>query len=202
MTTARTSPRDPAATPRGEQTREATDRKIAQATLHIAVAEGIKGVTIEKVAQWSGVAKTTIYRRYRNSEDLLKGVSFFGFSPLPDIEDLAPTRKNLALSLYKAVAYFDKAVGVKSVGLILSSDSAFFRQVFDHLVVPIRDRVAAFIENGKRAGVFRQDADANFILEQVVGGMVANAAVNGSVKPEWNQQMVDYLWLVLTTARK
>ena len=51
---------DTTATPRGERTREATDRKLMRATLQIAVDRGISGVTIEEVARRSGVAKTTI----------------------------------------------------------------------------------------------------------------------------------------------
>ena len=62
---------DTTATPRGERTREATDRKLMRATLQIAVDRGISGVTIEEVARRSGVAKTTIYRRYHNADELL-----------------------------------------------------------------------------------------------------------------------------------
>ena len=40
---------DTTATPRGERTREATDRKLMRATLQIAVDRGISGVTIEEV---------------------------------------------------------------------------------------------------------------------------------------------------------
>ena len=47
---------DTTATPRGERTREATDRKLMRATLQIAVDRGISGVTIEEVARRSGAA--------------------------------------------------------------------------------------------------------------------------------------------------
>ena len=60
---------------RGERTREATDRKLMQATLQIAVDRGISGVTIEEVARRSGVAKTTIYRRYHNADEQLREIS-------------------------------------------------------------------------------------------------------------------------------
>lgn len=179
---------------RREHTREETDRKIALATMQIAVSEGVKAVTIEEVSRRSGVAKTTIYRRYRNSEELLENLSFFKTLPAPDLTVLKPSKENLALLIKSAVAYFDQSVGVRSVGMILCSDSDFFRQVFDHVVVPIRDRATEFFDNGKRAGVFRQNANVNFILDQVIGGMVANAAVHGSVEESWNRQIVDFLW--------
>lgn len=179
---------------RREHTREETDRKIALATMQIAVSEGVKAVTIEEVSRRSGVAKTTIYRRYRNSEELLENLSFFKTLPAPDLTVLKPSKENLALLIKSAVAYFDQSVGVRSVGMILCSDSDFFRQVFDHVVVPIRDRVTEFFNNGKQAGVFRQNANVNFVLDQVIGGMVANAAVHGTVEESWNRQIVDFLW--------
>ena len=47
---------DTTATPRGERTREATDRTLMRAALQLAVDRGISGVTIEEVARRSGVA--------------------------------------------------------------------------------------------------------------------------------------------------
>ena len=71
---------------RGERTREATDRKLMQATLQIAVDRGISGVTIEEVARRSGVAKTTIYRRYHNADELLRKVEAAQFVATHDGE--------------------------------------------------------------------------------------------------------------------
>ena len=48
-----------------------TDSKIMHATLEIIIAQGIGAVNIESVARRSGVAKTTIYRRYANTDDLI-----------------------------------------------------------------------------------------------------------------------------------
>ena len=55
-----------------EQQRERTDSKIMHATLEIIIAQGIGAVNIESVARRSGVAKTTIYRRYANTDDLIR----------------------------------------------------------------------------------------------------------------------------------
>lgn len=82
------------ATPRGERTREATDRKLMRATLQIAVDRGISGVTIEEVARRSGVAKTTIYRRYHNADELLREISAM-YLAIPDSDPVpSPTREH------------------------------------------------------------------------------------------------------------
>src|SRR5437879_9804631 len=54
----------------GRPRRSATDHAILLATRRILAKGGVHGLTIEGVAQRSGVAKTTIYRRWRSKEDL------------------------------------------------------------------------------------------------------------------------------------
>lgn len=180
---------------RGKHTKEATNHKIAQTTMEIAMSEGVKAVTIEEVARRSGVAKTTIYRRYSNSEELLKSISVLDIVPPVEVDELAPTRTNLELLIHTAVTFFDESVGVKSVGMILSSDSDFFKQIFERVVVPIKDRVSTFFRNGITAGAFRDDMDINFVLGEVLGGMVVAAAVHdGSVPLTWPGEMAQFLW--------
>ena len=61
---------------RREQLREQTDHKIMKATLAIVISDGVGAVTIEEVARRSGVAKTTIYRRYKNADDCCAAFSW------------------------------------------------------------------------------------------------------------------------------
>ncbi|MCI1984785.1 MAG: TetR/AcrR family transcriptional regulator [Bifidobacteriaceae bacterium] len=190
-----------AVTRRGEHIREETNRKIARATLQIALSEGTKAVTIEEVSRRSGVAKTTIYRRFSNSEELLTHISLLDALPPLEVDHLAPTRQNLELLIRTAVDFFDTTVGVKSVGMILSSDSAFFKQVFDHLVVPVRNEVAEFFENGIRQKAFTPDTDTDFILEQIIGSVVAHVAVHGTVAQTWIQKMATFLWQGIAVPR-
>ena len=65
---------------RREQLREQTDHKIMKATLAIVISDGVGAVTIEEVARRSGVAKTTIYRRYKNADDLPRAVGSCGIA--------------------------------------------------------------------------------------------------------------------------
>ena len=83
---------------RREQLREQTDRKIMRATLEIMISKGVAAVTIEEVARRSGVAKTTIYRRYKNADDLLQRIQL-EVAGLPDFSDLQPSRSGLQAML-------------------------------------------------------------------------------------------------------
>ena len=109
---------DTTATPRGERTREATDRKLMRATLQIAVDRGISGVTIEEVARRSGVAKTTIYRRYHNADEAAaRGISAM-YLAIPDPDPVpSPTREHFTQLLQRLVDWVrDNDIDVKRVG--------------------------------------------------------------------------------------
>src|SRR5882672_1772769 len=54
----------------GRPRRSSTGHAILKATREILGSAGVHGLTVEGVAARSGVAKTTIYRRWRSKEDL------------------------------------------------------------------------------------------------------------------------------------
>lgn len=159
--------------------REATNAKIAKATLEVALANGPEAVTVEEVARRSGVAKTTIYRRYRNSAELLDSIRGFTPAIIRHGEPLAPTKANLRLMIEEAVRFFDQSVGVKGVGSLLSSDSTLLRVMAARVLGPVKTRAIRFFANGARQGVFREGIDVDFILDVIIGAMVVRAAMAG-----------------------
>lgn len=167
----------PTASARHRRTREATDRKIVQAVLGIATTEGIGAVTIEKVARASGVAKTTIYRRYRDTDDLLESISTLDIVRSPHVEDLPPSRANLERLLTRLAQRFDEGIGVKAVGLVLSSDNAFFRRIFDQGIPPLERHLSEFFLRGEREGVFRPGLDVRLLFDTIIGSMIADRAL-------------------------
>jgi AcrR family transcriptional regulator len=61
---------NPGGTP-GRPRDPAVDRAILQAAFELFLADGVAGASIEKIARRAGVAKTSIYRRWPNREELL-----------------------------------------------------------------------------------------------------------------------------------
>ena len=124
---------------RRERLREQTDRKIMKATLGIVISDGIGAVTIEEVARRSGVAKTTIYRRYRNADDLLQRIQP-EVAGLPNFNDLKPSRSGLATMLRRIQDCFDSELGLKAVGVVLSSDNATLKAIAAQVLAPAEER--------------------------------------------------------------
>ena len=181
---------------RRERLREQTDRKIMKATLGIVISDGIGAVTIEEVARRSGVAKTTIYRRYRNADDLLQRIQP-EVAGLPNFNDLKPSRSGLATMLRRIQDCFDSDFGLKAVGVVLSSDNASLNAIADQVLVPAEKRFSEFVERGMKAGVFRNGLDPQFLFSTILGSMLACKALHGDASIPWPENMTAVLWPVM-----
>ncbi|NEG69872.1 TetR/AcrR family transcriptional regulator [Bifidobacterium choloepi] len=184
---------------RHERRREATDRKIMDAALQIIIEEGVGAVTIEEVARRSGVAKTSIYRRYSNAEDLLHRLSFSVGQPL-EIDDLPASRDGLRELLGRIVGSFDGQLGLKAVGIVLSSGSEYVHAIADNVIDPARERFASFVRRGIDGGQFRADIDVAFVFNTVLGSMLATQALgepaddSAARASAWAARMTSLLW--------
>jgi AcrR family transcriptional regulator len=86
---------------------------IQQAVIRLMCREGLKSVTMERVAQEVGIAKGTVYLHYRDKQELLDAVKDSALSPMVDEmnqllgSDLPPDRKLHEYSL-RYLAYFEE----------------------------------------------------------------------------------------------
>lgn len=185
---------------RAMRTREETDRKILQATLDIITSQGIGAVTIEEVSRRSGVAKTTIYRRYRNTDDMLRKVHALDVNDSTELSELSPTRENLGRLLDFLVHQFSSQIGIKAVGVLLSSDNEYFGRIIQQAIAPERNRFSAFFERGMRAGAFKDGLDSVLLFNTIIGSLVACAALPPSTTEQhWAERMSGLIWNVIAT---
>lgn len=193
---------------RREHAREETDRKIMQATVDIATTLGVGAVSIEEVARRSGVAKTTIYRRYRNTEEMLKHLAIPDAPVEAECEDLEPSRDNLQCALEYMLRRFTSDIGLDAVAVAITSGNEYFNRIVKQHVVPAQRFFTDFIDRGARAGVFRTGLDTAFLFSTVIGSMVAQQALRqsvadaGSEKTPWPQAMADVLWPSITPSQQ
>lgn len=141
-------------------------------TIDILATQGIAATTIEEVSRRSGVAKTTIYRRYRNTDDLLHHLQIEAAS-IPNFDDLDPTREGLQTLLSRVEASFNSEIGLKAVGVVLSTGNEMLHGLARKLIQPTQHRFTEFIERGQVAGAFRHNVDASFLFATMLGSMLA-----------------------------
>ena len=143
---------------RGRQRSAETEQAILQVTRELLVECGVQGLTIEKVAARAGVAKTTIYRRWRDKDELALAVVLDMVEQVVKLPDLGDTRAELLAFVNAAV----KVLGSTLMGRVMQglvSDLATdpeLAQAFRDRVVSVRDaEVERLVERGIARGDLR-----------------------------------------------
>lgn len=199
---------------RASRSKEETNFKIFKATLEIATTKGVGAVTMEEVARQSGVAKTTIYRRYANSQELLKSICDFDNIRVPNVEHLSPSHENFVRLLELLEERFSQSFGVRAVGVILSGGNEFFRSIVKNGVLPVAKNMNDFFHRGQQQGVIREGIDIEIIIENIIGSLVSFYAFadisdtanesdkthqNAGISHSWAQREASMLWPAISS---
>jgi AcrR family transcriptional regulator len=159
----------------------ATEQRILQATRELLAEGGVQHLTIEGVAARSGVAKTTIYRRYRDKDDLALSVVLDMVEQviLPELGD---TRAELVQFVSAAVDQLGSTLmGRVMQGLV--SDLAVDPQLaaaFQERVVSVRDaEVSRLIARGIERGDLASDTDEVAAHELLIAPLYYRLLLSG-----------------------
>jgi AcrR family transcriptional regulator len=174
---------DAAAARRGGRPRSSeTELAILQATRELLVECGVQGLTIEKVAARAGVAKTTIYRRWRDKDELALAVVLDMVEQVVQLPELGDTRAELLAFVNAAV----KVLGSTLMGRVMQglvSDLATdpeLAQAFRERVVSVRDaEVERLVERGIARGDLRPDTDPETAHEFLIGPVYYRLLLTG-----------------------
>jgi AcrR family transcriptional regulator len=171
------------------------DRLILETAHRLLREHGYDRLTIDAIAREAGVARTTVYRRYRDKADLVSAA----------IETLRRPVKRSTSGDARAdlVAHLDSVrrnYGVSLAGTLLMEEPYNPRllQLFrERMVTPQRRIVAETIQEGIEHGQIRPDVDIERILDLLLGAFFAAVFAGGRPGPEWPEQIVDALWPAL-----
>lgn len=159
-----------------------TEEAILDATRELLAEAGVHGLTVEGVAARSGVAKTTIYRRWRSKEELALAVLIDMVDKVASVPDLGDTRAELIAFVNGAVEILGSTLmGRVMQGLVsdLAADpqlaQAFRERVVGRRVAEVR-RV---VERGIARGDLRPDADYELANELLFGPIYYRLLLSG-----------------------
>ena len=185
----------PVTSPRHAARRSRTDEKIAAAVFDISRSLGIGAVTIEAVAERAGVAKTTIYRRYKNSLEMLSGV----LHQLPDTSPEEPelTQQGLIDLLEGIRQTFQERMGLAMISSLLTGEGEFVGRWREKVVAPHTDALERYFLRGVESGVLRPDLDQPLMHELFLGGLFMEEILHGEVPRDWPHRIVSALWPLL-----
>jgi len=150
----------------------ALDRAILQATFELAEELGHRGVSMEAVAARSGVAKQTVYRRYRSKGELFLDVLVtFAAEQLPT-PDTGSLQGDLLVLLEATFTAQQGASGVLNRALAVESlqDDTFAGQLWSRLLEQRRQVLLDVIARARQRGEVSHPDD-QFLVDLVFGPM-------------------------------
>ena len=167
----------------GRRPRAETENAILAATREILAEGGVERLTVEGVAERAGVAKTTIYRRYRSKDELALAV-------LIDMVDHVAAVPDLGSAHAELVAFVDRAVDILGSTLMgrvmqgLVSDLAtnpMLATAFQEKVVGRRlAEIQRVVERGIARGDLRPGTDHELVNELVFGPVYYRLLLSGA----------------------
>lgn len=170
----------------------ARDERITAATLELLRTKGPKAVTVEAVAALSGVAKTTIYRRYSNRGEMLTA----SLSSLAEPEPPADTATLPTVTRWVAEQSrlaIDTSIGTGGVAALLTDEDPEFTTLIRSLLVEQRRRLSETLRRALEAEQPRSELDVETLLDMIVGAYLAESARSGSIRDDWNERVLSVI---------
>jgi AcrR family transcriptional regulator len=179
--------------PRAERSRQA----ILDATRELLTEEaGVRALTVEAVAARAGVAKTTIYRRWRDKWELALDAVMIDMLPrFADPVDVGDTRGELITFLDSVVDIFATppyGPAMRALVSEIATEPELARVYREQVVLPRRAQLAPVLERGIARGDLRPDADLEQLHEALLGPVVYRLLMSGgSLDAELGTRVVD-----------
>jgi len=153
-------------------------QSIQEAVIRLICREGLKSVTMERVAQEVGIAKGTVYLHYRDKQELLDAVKESALTPvMRGVDDIlrgeGPADRKLRACATEYLTYFDEHRDLFRV-LIYEREvtrvqgSRYQSERYRRLI----QEAARVISEGVRSGAFRH-VDAHNVAAMFIESMFA-----------------------------
>jgi AcrR family transcriptional regulator len=164
---------------------ERSRQAILNATRQLLARDGdVTALTVEAVAARSGVAKTTIYRRWRDKWQLALDAVMIDMLPqLDDPVDIGDTRKELLTfvnSVIKMLATPPYGPAMQGLVSQIATDADLGQVYRDQVVEARRARLAPVIQRGVARGDLRPDTDVGLVHELLVGPIFYRLLFSGA----------------------
>jgi AcrR family transcriptional regulator len=169
---------------------------ILQATRELLATGGVRGLTIEGVAARSGVAKTTIYRRWRSKEELALAVLIeMVEQQVQAAQDLGDTRAELINFVARAIKIVNTTLmGRVMQGLVsdLAADPELAKAFRERVVAKRVAELSRILERAIGRGNIRRDADIDIANELLFGPVYYRLFLNGKpLTKDFAKRVVD-----------
>jgi AcrR family transcriptional regulator len=162
--------------------RSRTEKVILEATRELLAEAGVQGLTVEGVAARAGVAKTTIYRRWRSRDELAMAVLLDMVETVTAVPDLEDTAAELVAFVNGAVEILGRTLmGRVMQGLVseFAAHPELAREFRDRIVSARLAEVRRVVDRGIARGDLRPDTDYELAHELLFGPVYYRLLLSG-----------------------
>ncbi|MGB8384013.1 MAG: TetR/AcrR family transcriptional regulator [Dermatophilaceae bacterium] len=148
--------------------------RVRKAVLEVLASKGYAGLRIEDVVRTSGVAKTSIYRRWSSLDALvLDAVDVaLGDRTVPETGDVVADLMTLVTMLHRSLVDNPLGWALPAIGLSVARDPHLGPDYRARFVLPLRDQAVALISRGIAEGRFVTRLSPEVIVDAVAGSFV------------------------------
>lgn len=153
-------------------------------------------MSIDAIAEESGVSKPTIYRRWSGKADIATAAL-----TLLRLEEPSPPRGPARARLKILMRNFRNSLlrpnGMALIGTVLAEEAhtpellSLFRE---RIVAPRREMIRGALRVAVSSGELRPGADVEAAVNMLVGALYARYLAGEPLPPEWTDEVVDICW--------
>jgi AcrR family transcriptional regulator len=175
---------------------ERASSAITDAALRQLRTNGYGNVTMESVAVEAGVARATIYRRYRDKADLvtaaIAGNSQLHISDGPSDD---PRRDLITYLDSFEQRYAEGCLEVVGTLIGMRQEPEALDLHRQRVVAPRMDYTRSLLEQARQLGQLRGDADLDLAVQMLIGSVFARRVSGVAMTPGWAERAVAAIWM-------
>lgn len=159
-----------------------TSQRILEAAIHVFGRDGVSGATTREIARVAKVNEVTLFRYFKNKNELLRQVVIqsckryehvFAEASLESPEDLRRTIRTYAET--HAQKLRDNEDFVRTFMGEMTRHLKLCRRLFVESAKPVRQKFIAYLEAGQKARLVRKDLDPTTTADALTGMLLAGA---------------------------
>ncbi len=173
--------------------RAGVEERILSGALDLMRSRGPQAVSIESVAAASGVAKTTIYRRYENRQSLLRAAVSSAAQGVQLPTGLG-AQDTLRWVLRHGRDTIEEVVGRGTIAAVMSDVDPDFTEALLGLIRASTGPLREDLRERVTSGEMRADLDVELALSILLGVVLAETVRGRPTDDAWVEKALDLLW--------
>ena len=177
---------------RGRPRQPETDQRITDAAFELLRSGGPNAVNIDAVANHCGVARTTIYRRYKTREELLATI----LDEIVEEPFAAPDESlesQLRWALRRVRALLEEGLGRGGTAAVLADIDPEFTEALQRRLRNALSALKEEIASGVESGHLGSEVDPDALVGAIFGAYLAEVLQYAEPRPGWEDRTVALL---------